>query len=101
LRAVANLAASQPREAAPSDTDKEAWAERLFYAARRDDWGVANDEEREEFYDMADYILSHPVQVEVTDDMVERAEQVWWDARSTGQVSPMRATIEAALGGGE
>lgn len=31
----------------------EGLAEVLFYAARRDDWGAANEDEREEFYDLA------------------------------------------------
>lgn len=33
---------------------REQIAEALFYAARRDDWGVANADERQEFYDLAD-----------------------------------------------
>lgn len=46
---------SQPTVSLPT---REQIAEALFYAARRDDWGVATGQEREEFYDMADAVLA-------------------------------------------
>jgi len=44
-----------------------------------------------------------PVQVEVTDDMVKRADAAYWKSVDDcdEHADPMRAALEAALGGGE
>lgn len=40
-----------------NENKRELLAEKLFYTAGLDDWGVANDDEKEEWYDQADVAL--------------------------------------------
>ena len=45
------------RDHLPVKPDREALAQKAFEAAGRDDWGVANDLERDEWLDVADAVL--------------------------------------------
>lgn len=82
----AALSASQPREAAPSDTDPEAVAYAIWNAEGTFEPGGVDDRlaewaaDRDEYLGIAERVLatlpllsrtSHPVQVEVSDDMVD------------------------------
>ena len=67
----------RPAHTEPTDDEREALAEVLHYAQGFDDWGVANDEEREGALDIADAVLAagfrHPAQTEPTDAQVHSA----------------------------
>lgn len=106
LRAVANLAASQPREAAPSDSDRALWETKPDGSIGPTEHGL----------DVWNGRTSHPVQVEVTDDMVERAARaadltLWYRKKMhpmevsqqalTASLGRARAALAAALGGGK
>lgn len=132
--------ASRAVEAAPSDTDLTALSEqRIPLYAMLDVWMAlygTSHPEFDEFYAKHGYAetwarllaavrTSQPVQVEATDDMVEKANREWhrhgmWQPDSpiapkeclgckfiaeTDGISPnehrMRAALSAALGGGE
>lgn len=111
FRAALALASQQPREAAPSDTDREfkripveTRAELIHMAEGRikDVWAdvpegvdaatlASNVVAAQEFVWMqlaagVDLRTSHPVQVEVTDEMVERAARLMFEPPSLGPV---------------
>ena len=61
LRCAFEAGVDAVREHLPTKPDREALAQKAFEAAGRDDWGAANDLERDEWLDVADaWARTHP-----------------------------------------
>jgi len=118
---IAELEASALTEAALSDTDDELarWLHMRFGKNQSKNWNQLSQRLRNAWRDMAGDApsrASQPVQIEVTDEMVEKAARVIyneatalqvnaWDGEDPGEkkfwLNHARAALEAALGGGE
>ena len=69
------LAAALEASVQAPAVDREALAERMFYAAGCDDWGVANDDERTEWLEQADAVFASGILQDSADT---------WDEGRTG-----------------
>jgi hypothetical protein len=85
-------AALEARPSLVADT-REALAEALHYAQRFDDWGVANEEEREWSLDIADALLAPGGPVRLADAI--RAEVIAWIADGDSTPSIRRSVKNA------
>ena len=103
-RVRAEWQASRKVEAAPSDTDREAIeaVERAAYFDLSQGLYSVTPHLQNAMHALLSR-ASQPVQVEVTDDMVKRADAAYWKSVDDcdEHADPMRAALEAALGGGE